>query len=73
MVTTPTPPRFVGARLRRTEDPRFLTGRGYYVKAYEGVETRRRAGENLTEQKKKYTMFYCIKIHLREQLIQKLL
>jgi carbon-monoxide dehydrogenase large subunit len=31
MVTTPTPPRFVGARLRRAEDPRFLTGRGNYL------------------------------------------
>lgn len=31
---------------------RFLTGSGYYVKAYEGVKTRRRAGENLTEEKK---------------------
>src|SRR5262249_40166671 len=31
MATTPTPPRFVGARLRRNEDPRFLTGRGSYL------------------------------------------
>src|SRR5215831_4175201 len=31
MVTTPTPPRFVGARIRRNEDPRFLTGRGNYL------------------------------------------
>ncbi len=31
MVATPTPPRFVGARLRRSEDPRFLTGRGSYL------------------------------------------
>jgi aerobic carbon-monoxide dehydrogenase large subunit len=31
MATTHTPPRFVGARLRRTEDPRFLTGRGTYL------------------------------------------
>jgi carbon-monoxide dehydrogenase large subunit len=29
--TSPAPPRFVGARLRRSEDPRFLTGRGSYV------------------------------------------
>jgi len=27
----PAPPRFVGARLKRSEDPRFLTGRGNYV------------------------------------------
>lgn len=26
---------------------RFLTGGGYYVEANEGIETRRRAGENL--------------------------
>jgi len=26
---------------------RLLAGGGYYVEAYEGVETRRRAGENL--------------------------
>jgi carbon-monoxide dehydrogenase large subunit len=31
MATTGLPPRFVGARLRRSEDPRFLTGRGSYV------------------------------------------
>lgn len=31
MATTPVPPRFVGARLKRSEDPRFLTGRGSYV------------------------------------------
>lgn len=29
---------------------RLLTGGGYYVEAYEGVKTRRRAGENLTEE-----------------------
>jgi carbon-monoxide dehydrogenase large subunit len=31
MTATGLPPRFVGARLRRNEDPRFLTGRGNYL------------------------------------------
>jgi carbon-monoxide dehydrogenase large subunit len=30
-MVAPAPPRFVGARLKRSEDPRFLTGRGNYV------------------------------------------
>lgn len=33
---------------------RLLTGGGYYVEAYEGVETRRRAGENLRQGVKRF-------------------